>query len=104
MESMPIQALLFVIGGLGLALAGFGVMRQRKAAVSIDDRLATFGERPLSLAEQEMKLPFSERVMRPLVKKWSYALGGRTSEKSVSKMKIKLAQAGNPSGFGPAEF
>ncbi len=101
---MPIQFLIIAIGALGLAFAGFGVVRQRRELVNVDNRLTTFGERPLSVGEREMARPFSERILRPLVQRWSQALGTRSSEKSISKMQAKLAQAGNPSGFGPAEF
>jgi len=101
---MPMQMLLIVIGALGLAVAGAGVMRQRREAVNVDDRLTTFGGRPMSAAEMESKLPFSERVLRPSIERWSQAVGKKSSKKSLTKMQTKLAQAGNPSGFDPAEF
>jgi tight adherence protein C len=101
---MPIQLLLIAIGALGIAVAGFGVIRQRREAVNVDDRLATFGERPLSFGEREMRRSFSERVLLPLIERSSHLLGKKSSEKSLSKIQAKLAQAGNPSGFGPAEF
>jgi tight adherence protein C len=101
---MPIQLLMIVAGALGLALVGVGIGRQRRELVNVDDRLAAFGGRPLSAGEREMNLPFSERVARPLIQRWSHLLGAKSSEKSLSKMQVKLAQAGNPSAFGPAEF
>lgn len=101
---MPIQAMLIVMGALGLALVGLGVIRQRRSAVNVDQRLATFADRALTANDLDRNLPFADRVIRPLLHKWSQALGAKSSDKSVSKMKAKLAQAGNPSGFGPAEF
>ncbi len=80
------------------------MVRQRRELVHVDDRLAAFGERPLSATERELRLPFSKRVLGPLIHRWSQALGSKSSEKSITKMQAKLAQAGNPSGFGPAEF
>src|SRR3954449_4517236 len=100
---MPIM-LIVIIGLFGLSLAMFGMSRNRKAVISIDDRLATFAERPASLEEQEMSQPFSDRVLRPFVKQWSVRLGERSPSKSADKMRLKLAQAGNPSAMGPAEF
>ena len=101
---MPIQILMVVIGllGLGLAIVGFG--RQRRPAISIDERLANFADRPLSLTEQELQLPFAERVLRPILKKWALVLRSKSPTKSTDAVRIKLAQAGNPSGMGPVEF
>lgn len=98
------QMFIVVIGALGLAVAAFGVARQRNAAINIDERLNMFGERPLSISEQEMAEPFTQRVIKPLVRRWSNLLGARSSTKSLDKMREKLEKAGNPSGFGPVEF
>jgi tight adherence protein C len=102
---MPAQLLVIgFIGLLGCAVAILGVTLQRKSVINIDERLNTFGERPLSFAEQEMARPFRERVILPIIHRLSNALGSRSSSKSVDKMRAKLAAAGNPSGFGPGEF
>lgn len=100
---MPVM-LIVIVGLLGLSIAMFGMSRQRKAAISIDERLATFAERPATLEDQEMARPFSERVLRPLIKRWSLLLGSRSPSRSADKIRLKLAQAGNPSGMGVAEF
>ena len=74
----------------------YGPLEQRTLSVPDHERLATFGtaERPLSLEERELSLPFSERVLKPVIKTWSTRLGSRTPDKSADKIKLKLAQAG----------
>ena len=104
---MSMQMMIIFVGLLGASLTMFGLSRGRgKAAISIDERLATFGtaERTMSLEERELSLPFSERVLKPAIKTWTTRLGSRSPSKSVDKFKLKLAQAGNPSGMGVTEF
>lgn len=103
---MSMQMMIIFVGLLGASLTMFGLARGRKATISIDERLATFGttDRPMSLEERELSLPFSERVLKPAIKQWSTRLGSRSPTKSAEKFKLKLAQAGNPSGMGVTEF
>ena len=63
---MSMQMMSILVGLLGASLTMFGLSRGRgKTAISIDERLATFGtaERPMSLEDRELALPFSEREM-----------------------------------------
>jgi len=101
---MSPQILFLIIGlaGVGLTLVGIG--KQRRPAINIDDRLATFGDRPKSLDEVDLEKPFSERVIKPMIKGWSNKLGERSPARSTEKIRIKLQQAGNPSGMGATEF
>ncbi len=101
---MPIQLLIALCGVMGVGLAIVGLRSQKRAVVNIDERLASFAERPHSLEEQELQQPFGERVLRPVLKKAAMALGSRTPAASTEKIRLKLAQAGNPSGMGPVEF
>jgi tight adherence protein C len=101
---MSTQMLIIVMGLLGASLTLFGLARQRKTVISIDDRLANFADRPMSLEDRELSQPFSERVLKPLIKSWSNRLGSRSPAKSTEKYRLKLAQAGNPSGMGVTEF
>jgi tight adherence protein C len=96
-----ILAIFILLMGAGLILIG---LSRRQVPVSIEERLATFADRPVSLEEQELQQPFSERVLKPLIRQWATRLGSRTPAATAERLKIKLAQAGNPSGLGPAEF
>lgn len=101
---MSMQMLIMVIGLLGASLTMFGLSRQRRSVISIDERLANFADRPVTLEDRELAQPFSERMLKPLIKNWSTRLGSRSPAKSTEKIRLKLAQAGNPSGMGVTEF
>ncbi len=101
---MSSQILFLIIGLAGVGLALVGVGKQRRPVINIDDRLATFGDRPKSLEEVDLEKPFAERVIKPMIKGWSNKLGERSPARSTEKMRIKLQQAGNPSGMGATEF
>ncbi len=51
-----------------------------------------------------MKEGFSKRVLSPLIKRWSVALGQKSPAAATERVRLKLAQAGNPNGLGPMEF
>lgn len=101
---MPITMLIIIIGLAGASLAMFGLSRRKEVTINIDDRLASFGARPKSLEEDELSQSFSQRVLKPALKNWSNRLGERAPGRSAEKVRIKLAQAGNPSGMGATEF
>ncbi|HEY7035932.1 MAG TPA: type II secretion system F family protein [Thermomicrobiales bacterium] len=85
----------------GLILVG---LSRRKPAVSLEERLATFADRTVSLEHQELQQPFSERVIKPIIKGWAIKIGSRSPVQAHERTRLLLAQAGNPSGLGPAEF
>ena len=104
METSLIYGLgLFVVGGLVLIL--IGVARPRRAS-AIDDRLAEFGTLggPQTLEEIELSLPFSKRIISPLVARVSRFVTSRTPAKTLEATQLKLDMAGNPNNWGPREF
>ena len=101
---MPVTMLFLAVGLLGVAMVAVGVSRSRRTTINIEDRLATFADRPSSLEERELKQPFSERILKPAIKRWSIAIGSRSGSGSVERVRMQLARAGNPSGLGPVEF
>ena len=94
---------LLVVGGIALILVGLA--RSRRPG-TIDDRLAEFGtlDRPPSLEELELALPFSERIMLPVARGLAQFVGRFTPRKTVEAVQHKLDLAGNPYGWGPTEF
>ena len=58
---MLIPVLLVLMVGMALALIVVGVRMPAKE-VTIEERLATFAERPIPLEQLELQRPFSERV------------------------------------------
>lgn len=99
---MPI--VVAAVAVLGLALIVLGMRGGKKPSDSITDRLTSFADRPGSTEEEELRLSFSQRIIRPVIKDLSTKMGSRSPAKSLEKSALKLAQAGNPSGLGPVEF
>jgi tight adherence protein C len=99
--SPQVLGVFILLMSAGMVLVG---LSRRKPMVSIEERLASFAERPMSLEQQELAKPFSDRVLKPMIKAWALRLGSRSPAKAHEKIKAKLARAGNPSGLGPAEF
>jgi tight adherence protein C len=95
--------IVLLLAGAGLMMIAFGMSR-KKATVNIDERLAAFADRPLSLFDQEMSQSFGNRVLKPILKRWAVKLGSRTPAKTLEANRQKIMRAGNPSGIGPIEF
>jgi len=92
------------MGAAALALIVLGLRGNSKAAPAIADRLSNFGDRPLNTEQQMLEQSFSDRMLKPFIKRLALKLGGRSPGKSIEKINAKLAQAGNPSGLGAVEF
>jgi tight adherence protein C len=94
-----------VVGGLYLPTSGKDV---------IAERLAAFNQRPRSLEEIELRQPFSERVLRPFIRQLADALNRfqqarsknrtDTQVKGMEAIQRKLALAGNPYRWTPADY
>ena len=95
--------LLIALGGCAMFLMYFG-MRRPSTAISIEERLAQFAERPLTLEELELTLPFRERVLIPMVLKLSRRLARFTPRSNLEKLRQGLLEAGSPSRLGVNEF
>src|SRR5687767_8465900 len=73
---------------------------------ALQDRLKEFGSRdmPSSLEEIEMSLPFSERVLRPVVRSIATIMMRFTPQQTLASTQHMLDLAGNPNNWSPAEF
>ena len=101
---MPIY-LIAGVGVLSVLMIWLGMRGGKSKTNEIDDRLNNYaGMKPISLQEAEMKEGFSKRVLSPLIKRWSVALGQKSPAAATERVRLKLAQAGNPNGLGPMEF
>ncbi len=92
-----------VILVLGLGMILMSVRSGRRAAV-IEERLNSFTEGTMTLEDLELQLPFSERVLAPMMKSLLQLLGKASVGKNAEKVKRSLEQAGNPNGLTPAMF
>lgn len=69
-------------------------------------RLAEFAarEQPVTLEEVELSLPFSQRVLLPMLRRVGQFSAQITPQASLESMQHKLDMAGNPGNLGPTEF
>src|ERR1051326_8696776 len=103
---------LLAAAGVGLLITGFYLPHSGKDVIA--ERLAAFNQRPRSLEEIELQQPFSERIMRPFIRQLADALSRfqqarsknpRESQvKGIEAIQRKLALAGNPYRWTPADY
>lgn len=101
------NVLTLLIPGI-IALAIFGIFIKmslpQRDAVSIEERLTQFAERPRTLEEMELEQPFSERVIKPMVAGIMRFASKMTPSASAEKVRTQLVLAGNPYNMQAAEF
>ena len=90
--------LFLILGGCAAMLVYLGI-RRPSATVSIDERLAQFAERPMSLEELELTQPFKDRVLSPSVLKLARSFARFTPRSNIEKLRQNLIEAGSPEGF-----
>jgi tight adherence protein C len=94
---IPLLAMVVIMGV-------FVRLARQPAATSVEERLASFAERPRSLEELEMEQSFRDRVIKPLLNNASKALGRLAPSQSTERVRLNLAMAGNPNNMGVSEF
>lgn len=100
---MLIAFVLALMMSAGIFLIFKGLTSSPVEEVSVQSRLNQFSNKPLTLAEMEMQKPFSERVMKPLMAKFSAAIAARAPEKMLEDIRLLLDSAGNPSNLSVAD-
>ena len=101
------QLLLFMIPAIPAVVIFVIFVRMslpRGNAVTIEERLSNFVERPASLEELELQQPFYDRVIKPMVAGVARLLGRLTPAAGMEKLRQKLVLAGNPYNMGTTEF
>jgi tight adherence protein C len=101
------QLLLFLIPAIPAVVIFVIFVRMslpRGSAVTIEERLSQFAERPASLEELELQQPFYDRVIKPMVAGVARLLGRMTPAQGMEKLRQQLVIAGNPYNMGTAEF
>lgn len=107
--------LIAVLAGLGVLLLVLGIYVPRTGRDVVADRLSVFTARPKSLEELELQQPFTERVLRPVVRRLAEMLNRAQERRQQSRRKapsvsgveaiqLKLALAGNPYNWTPADY
>jgi tight adherence protein C len=103
---------LLAIAGIALLVAGLYLPQTGKDVIA--ERLAAFNQRPKSLEEIELQQPFNERVLRPFIRQLAEAMSRfqqarsknpkDTQLKGMEAIQRKLALAGNPYRWTPADY
>ena len=91
------------VAGLGLVAAGLLGPRRED---TIEDRLAKLGtlERPPTLEEIELSLPFTERFLRPRLRDLAEFVAKLTPEQTLARTRRNLELAGVSRRIGAPEF
>ncbi len=99
-----------IILGVGIVLIAIILvivgLRSPKEADPLKSRLAEFStrERPLTLEEIEMSVPFTERVLLPNLRRLGEFASRFTPQQSLETVQHQLDLAGNPRGLDPTTF
>ncbi len=101
----PVLLLLGLAVVLAVAMVVIG-MRAPKREDALEARLAELGAmgRTATLEEIELSLPFSERVIRPILQKVAALIGRMTPSQTLTRTRRYLELAGLSQKIGPAEF
>lgn len=94
---------LAVLAGLAVLILGIRAPRQEDA---LEARLAELGAmgRTATLEELELSLPFSERVIRPILQKIGTMINRMTPAQTIIRTRRNLELAGLTQKIGPGEF
>jgi len=101
---------LLVIGGAVVLVVAIILiivgLRSPNQADPLQARLAEYSsrERPLTLEEIELSLPFTERVLLPTVRRLGQFAARFTPQASLENIQHQLDLAGNPRGLDPTLF
>ncbi|MGQ9626085.1 MAG: type II secretion system F family protein [Anaerolineae bacterium] len=97
-----IIGVIFIIAVIMILLG----MRSGEPEKLIEERIDIYASRaPIqSLEELELAQPFSERVIKPLIRGSARLINRISPQRNVENLRLKLERAGRPNNWGPAEF
>jgi tight adherence protein C len=99
---------LIIVAGLAVVVIIIIVvaLSSRKPGDSLSARLAEYSmrETPATLEEIELSMPFSERILSPMIRRASTFMTRFTPAKSLESTRHNLDLAGNPNNWTPSEF
>ena len=103
---------LLALAGVALVFAGLYLPHTGKDVIA--ERLAAFNQKPRSLEEIELQQPFTERILRPFIRQLAEAMSRFQQSRSknpkdtqirgIEAIQRKLALAGNPYRWTPADY
>lgn len=97
---------------IGAVLVGVAIiviviaLGSRKPGDTLSARLAEYSTRetPATLEEIGLSMPFSERILAPMVRRTSGFMARLTPAQTLESTRHKLDLAGNPNNWTPSEF
>jgi tight adherence protein C len=89
--------------GLSILLVFVGVAAPRRSD-QVQERLIEYGGRPITLEEIELSQPFSDRIVKPLIRGSANFFMRLAPKRSMAALQHKLNLAGRPNNWSPAEF
>jgi tight adherence protein C len=97
--------ILIALGVGGSVIIIFVGLASRRRVDVVEERLGEFGTRSvLTLEEIELSDPFSERVIRPMLRTIANTFARLTPRRNMETVQHNLDLAGNPYGWTPVEF
>jgi tight adherence protein C len=94
--------LIAILAGAAVLLITYGIAA-RPSEDAVQARLSQLVVQPKSLEEMEMQLPFSERIMRPMIQRLA-KIGRRQDGGMITRTDAKLEKAGYPGGLRGADW
>src|SRR5512139_368777 len=90
------MAIIVIVVGLG----------SRKPSDALSARLTEYSlrETPATLEEIELSMPFSERILTPMIRRASAFMVRFAPAQALEATRHKLDLAGNPNNWTPSEF
>ncbi|MBI2755702.1 MAG: type II secretion system F family protein [Chloroflexi bacterium] len=104
-----------LLAGIGIILVFVGLYLPRTGRDVVAERLASFTRTARTLEELELQQPFSERVLRPLIRRMADMMqraqasrqSGRKKAQGpsgIEAIQLRLVMAGNPYGWTASDF
>jgi len=99
---LPLLISLGIGGSIVIVFVGLASRRQPDV---VEERLGDFGTRSvMTLEELELSEPFSERVIKPMLRTVANVFARLTPRRNMEAIQHNLDLAGNPYGWSPTEF
>ncbi|MBI2953930.1 MAG: type II secretion system F family protein [Chloroflexi bacterium] len=100
---MILPLIISALAALSVALIFVGIARIRQPD-QVQNRLARYAVPARNLEELELRQPFSDRMVKPLMQQMSWLILSRTPPKTVAAIQHKLILAGNPYNIDVRDF
>lgn len=103
LEPIFLSWMVAVLVGLSVFVICIGLRARRLGAVSLDDRVRRYAEKP-SMDELELAEPFFDRAIKPLIQTVLGIVGRLAPGRNIEELERDLARAGNPLDLTAIDF